>query len=137
MNSLDAWFLCNQLGEVSAAPCFARPTFLIFLWLDHCNIISISTVYLVNIWMHGPSVISSVRSVRRRALRVPTFLIFSRLDHCNIISISTVYLVNIWMQGYSIISSVRSVRRRALHVPTFLIFSRLDHCNIISIVQCI
>jgi hypothetical protein len=69
--------------------------------------------------MQGYSIISSVRSVRRRALRVPTFLIFLRLDHCNTISISTVYLVNIWMQGYFIISSVRSVRRRALRVPTF------------------
>jgi hypothetical protein len=63
------------------------PTFLIFLRLDHCNTISISTVYLVNIWMQGYFIISSVRSVRRRALRVPTFQNFSRLDHCNVINI--------------------------------------------------
>ena len=89
--------------------------------------------------MQGYSIISSVRSERRRALRVPTFLIFSRLDQCNIISIGTVYLVKIWMHGPSVISSesARSVQRHALHVPTFLIFSRLDRCNIISIVQCI
>jgi hypothetical protein len=25
---LDAWSLCNQLGEISAAPCFAHADFL-------------------------------------------------------------------------------------------------------------
>ena len=70
MNSLDAWFLCYQLGEVSAGPCFACADFLNFLEVASVQYYFYCTVYLVKVWMHGPSVISSARSVRRRALHV-------------------------------------------------------------------
>jgi hypothetical protein len=57
-------------------PCFACADFLNFLAGISLQYYWYCTVYFMNIWMHGPSVISSARSVWHRALRVPTFFNF-------------------------------------------------------------